>query len=87
MKVGDFAQARIYKIGLAAASNGPAFGFSDGIEEVIGIIISIRDNPADINNKYILSLHGKPRKIVDIFANGQIFTCWQKHITISNEDW
>ena len=85
MKVGDFAQARIYKIGLAAASNGP--NCFDGIEEVIGVITSIRDNPADINNKYILSLHGKPRKIVDIFANGQIFTCWQKHITISNEDW
>lgn len=62
-----------------------------GRNEVMGVLLRIRDNPADVDGTYTAirrEANGwKPRKIADVLSSGKIFTSWLAHIREVDETW
>jgi hypothetical protein len=62
-----------------------------GSDEVVGILLKIRDNPSDVDGTYAAirrEANGwKPRKIADVLSSGKIFTSWLAHIREVDESW
>lgn len=53
---------------------------------VVGVLIAIRDNPADVSSKNP-SRPKKPRQVADILYEGKIDGCWAHHLKeVKDED-
>jgi len=46
----------------------------------IGVLVEIRDNPADLNNIFMQRQGHSPRKIADILYKGKMTGCWVSHL-------
>lgn len=46
----------------------------------IGVLVEIRDNPADLTNVFMKRNERPPRKIADILYKGKMTVCWVAHL-------
>ena len=53
---------------------------SERYQKRIGILVKIRDNPADLTNAFMKRSGQPPRQIADIMYRGKMTGCWAAHL-------
>ena len=54
-----------------------------GTVKVVGVLVSFRDNPADVEHSFHNG--GRIRQVADVFYSGKIITAWKHHVVAINE--